>query len=207
VVAADAVVLACPAYAIAEAFERLDCILAGELARLTYSSCATVSLVYRAADIPSPLLGLGFFVPRGEGSPVLAASFASLKFPERARPGEVLIRCFLGGALHPGLADRASEELARLAGDQLRVLLGLVGEPRLARAESFRRAMPQYEVGFPQRACSLATRLAAHRGLVIAGSAVGAVGLPDCIRSGERAAEEAFAQALEASSEFVSARA
>ena len=207
VVAADAVVLACPAYAIAEALERLDRVLAGELGRLTYSSCATVNLSYRAADIPRGLPGLGFFVPRGEGSPVLAGSFASRKFPERALPGEALIRCFLGGALHPGLAERASEELARLAGDQLRRLLGIVGEPRRARTECFRRAMPQYEVGFPQRARFLATRLAAHRGVVLAGSAVGAVGLPDCIRSGERAAEQAFAQATEASPPSVSARA
>jgi oxygen-dependent protoporphyrinogen oxidase len=166
---------------------------------------ATVNLSYRAADIPRPLPGLGFFVPRGEGSPVLAASFASLKFPERARRGEVLIRCFLGGALHPGLAERATEEVARLAGDQLRRLLGIVGEPRLARTECFLRAMPQYEVGFAERARSLATRLAARRGLVVAGSAAGAVGLPDCIRSGERAAEEAFAQAAEASALSVSA--
>jgi protoporphyrinogen/coproporphyrinogen III oxidase len=40
VVIADAVVLACPAYAIAEAFARLDRDLARELGRLTYSSCA-----------------------------------------------------------------------------------------------------------------------------------------------------------------------
>ncbi len=87
VVAADAVVLACPAYAIADAFERLDHELAGELGRLTYSSCATVNLGYRAAEIRRPLPGLGFFVPRGEGLPVLGASFASLKFPERAPRG------------------------------------------------------------------------------------------------------------------------
>jgi hypothetical protein len=34
---------------------------------------------------------------------------------------------------------------------------------------------------------------------------VGAVGLPDCIRSGESAAEEAFAQAAEASALSLSA--
>jgi len=205
VVAADAVILACPAYAIADAFERLDHDLAGDLRRLTYSSCATVNLSYRAGEIRRPLPGLGFFVPRGEGLPVLGASFASVKFPERTPRGEILIRCFLGGALHPGLAERASEEIAQLAHGELRRLLDIVGEPRLARTECFLRAMPQYEVGFPSRARSMAARLADHRGLVVAGSAVGAVGLPDCIRSGESAAEEAFAQAAEASALSLSA--
>ena len=197
-VAADAVVFACPAYATARALERLDRDLASELGRLAYASCATVNLSYRAAEIRHPLPGLGFFVPRGEGSPVLGASFASLKFPERARPGEVLIRCFLGGALHPGLAERTADELARLAGDELRRLLGVTGEPRSARVERFLQAMPQYEVGFAERVRAMAARLAPHRGLAVAGSAVGAVGLPDCVRSGERAAEDVFARAAEA---------
>lgn len=205
VVAADAVVLACPAYAMAVAFERLDHDLARELRRLTYSSCATVNLCYRAAEIRRPLPGLGFFVPRGEGLPVLGASFASMKFPERTPRGEVLIRCFLGGALHPGLAERATDEIAQLAHAEIRRLLDIVGEPRLAHTECFLRAMPQYDVGFPARARSMAARLGAHRGLVVAGSAVGAVGLPDCIRSGESAAEEAFVQGAEASAPSVSA--
>jgi oxygen-dependent protoporphyrinogen oxidase len=197
-VSADAVVLACPAYAMGAALEGLDPVLAAEIARLAYASCATVNLSYRAADISRPLPGLGFFVPRGEGLPMLAASFASLKFPERAAPGEVLIRCFLGGALHPGLAEQPEDELARLADDQLRRLLGIVGEPRLARTMRFPSAMPQYEVGFPERARRTTTRLMDHRGLEVAGGAVGAVGLPDCIRSGERAAERAFARLAEA---------
>jgi oxygen-dependent protoporphyrinogen oxidase len=197
-VSADAVVLACPAYAIGAALEGLDPVLAAEVMHLAYASCATVNLSYRAADISRPLPGLGFFVPRGEGLPILAASFASVKFPERARPGEVQIRCFLGGALHPGLAEQPEDELARLADDQLRRLLGIVGEPRLARTMRFPRAMPQYDVGFAERARRIAMRLANHPGLEVAGGAVGAVGLPDCIRSGERAAERAFARLAEA---------
>ncbi len=198
-ITAEAVVLACPAYAIRVALEDLDRGLAAEIGRLGYASCATVNLSYRTADVPRPLPGLGFFVPRGEGLPMLAASFASLKFPKRTRPGEVLIRCFLGGALHPGLAELPEDELARLADDQLRRLIGIVGEPRFTRTMRFPRAMPQYEVGFPERARRIAARLADLPGLAVAGGAVGAVGLPDCIRSGERAAERVFARVAEAS--------
>jgi protoporphyrinogen/coproporphyrinogen III oxidase len=207
VVGAESVVLACPADEIADVLEPLDGELAAEVGRLAYCSCAIVNLAYHAADIRRPLPGFGFFVPRGEGLPLLAASFASLKFPERAREGEVWIRCFLGGALHPHLAERSEEELAELAHGELRRLLGVVSEPRLARTFRLPRAMPQYEVGFPEHARALTARLGAHRGLEIAGSAVGAVGLPDCIRSGERAAERAFAQVGEVSASALSARA
>jgi hypothetical protein len=44
-----------------------------------------------------------------------------------------------------------------------------------------------------------------HPGLEVAGGADGAVGLPDCIRSGERAAERALARAAEAPTMSLSA--
>jgi oxygen-dependent protoporphyrinogen oxidase len=193
---ADAVILACPAYASAAALGELDAALADELRCIRYASCSTVTLGYRSADVGKPLAGYGFFVPRSEGRDLLAASFASLKFPERAREGEVAVRCFLGGALRPALAERSEDALARLAHAELASLLGIAREPLFARTIRFSRAMPQYEVGFPARAESIARRTAAHRGLVLAGSALGAVGLPDCIRSGERAAEAAWSESF-----------
>ena len=193
---ADSVILASPAHALADALAPVDDALAGELARQEYASCATVSLAYRAQDIRRPLEGFGFFVPRGEGLDVLAASFSSLKFRGRSPAGEVLIRCFLGGALRPALAELSEEALARLAHEQLRRILDVQGEPRFAWTVRFPRSMPQYEVGFPRRAQSIAARLGAYPGLYLAGSALGAVGLPDCIRSGERAAESAFSAGL-----------
>ena len=188
----DAVVLACPAYASAPAIAELDIDLSREIGRQEYASCATVSLSYRKEEIRRVLPGFGFFVPRSEGLALLAASFTSLKFPGRWPAGEVLLRCFVGGALHPTLADLSEPELVRLAHDQLRPILDIHGEPRFTRVIRFPRSMPQYEVGFPQRARSITRRLAAHPGLFLAGSSVGAIGLPDCIRSGEQAAEAAF---------------
>jgi hypothetical protein len=58
--------------------------------------------------------------------------------------------------------------------------------------------LPQYQVGFPERAQSIARRAAAHSGLVLAGTALGAVGLPDCIRSGLQAAEAAWSHSVTA---------
>jgi oxygen-dependent protoporphyrinogen oxidase len=191
-IVADAVVLACPAYASAAALGDLDRALADELGCLSYASCATVSLGYRSGDVRKPPAGYGFFVPRGEGIDLLAASFTSLKFPKRARQGELAVRCFLGGALRPALAELSEDALGRLAHAELRPLFSIAREPLFARAIRFARAMPQYEVGYPERARSIGHRLSAHRGLVLAGSTLGAVGLPDCIRSGEQAAEAAW---------------
>ena len=188
---ADAVIFACPSWATAPLLAGVDAGLAAELDRLAYAPCATVNLVYRKSDVGRMPTSLGFFVPRTERRPLLAVSFVSAKFPDRAPDDHVLLRAFLGGALRPDVVEHDEDTLARLAHDELRSLLGLRGEPVLARTTRFPRAMPQYEVGFLSRLESIEARVADVPGLALAGGAVGAVGLPDCIASGERAAEDA----------------
>ena len=49
--------------------------------------------------------------------------------------------------------------------------------------------MPQYVLGTLERRAEIERRLAGHPGLALAGAAYGGVGIPDCIASGENAAE------------------
>ena len=72
------------------------------LADVTYASSATVTLAYRRADVPHPLDGFGFVVPRVERRALLACTFSSVKYPGRAPEGMALLRGFLGGALDGG---------------------------------------------------------------------------------------------------------
>jgi protoporphyrinogen/coproporphyrinogen III oxidase len=44
-------------------------------------------------------------------------------------------------------------------------------------------------VGHPERLARIDDALAAHQGLAVAGAAYAGVGIPDCIRSGELAAD------------------
>jgi oxygen-dependent protoporphyrinogen oxidase len=49
--------------------------------------------------------------------------------------------------------------------------------------------MPQYEVGHLDRVAAIEARLEALPGLTVAGAAYRGVGIADCVRSGEAAAE------------------
>jgi oxygen-dependent protoporphyrinogen oxidase len=186
----DAVVMACPAHAAARLIAHHDSQLAAELGALRYASCATASLVYDRGSLRAPLDGFGFFVPRIEQRRLLACSFVSVKFRDRAPSDRVLLRAFLGGVLHPEIADRDDAEIARIADSELRDILGIRGPALLSRTHRFPAAMPQYEVGWPRRLEAIRERVDAHDGLFLAGGSVGAFGLPDCISSGERAARE-----------------
>jgi oxygen-dependent protoporphyrinogen oxidase len=191
--AASAVVLAVPAEGAAHIVRAHDGPLADELGRLDYASCATVNVAYRRADVGTRLDGFGFFVPRAEGLPILACSYVSEKFERRAPSGSAVFRAFLGGATRPHAVDADDAELIRQTHGVLRRILSIAGDPILSRVHRFPRAMPQFPVGARSWLDAIQARAAVHPGLFLAGSIRGAFGLPDCIRSGEEAADGAAA--------------
>jgi oxygen-dependent protoporphyrinogen oxidase len=190
---ADAVIFAAPAFATADLVSRLDPPLADALRAIPYASTATVSLAYPLADIPRPLDGYGYLIPRAEGRPLLACTWTSTKFPQRAPAGYGLLRAFVGRAGQEQAVNAADDELLRLVRGELRRTLGVTAPPVLCRVFRWPQAMPQYTLGHLDRLAVIEERLAAHPGLFVAGSAYRGVGLPDCIASGEAAAEKAVA--------------
>jgi protoporphyrinogen/coproporphyrinogen III oxidase len=187
--AADAVVLALPAFAAAELTARAAPAFAAALARIRYVSAAVVTLGYRERDLPRPLDGFGFFVPRSEGRRIVASTFSSSKFAGRAPARHALLRVFLGGAGGEAVMDLDDAGLARVAREELAALLDLRAEPALTRVHRWERGYPQYDVG--HLATVAAAEALAPPGLLLAGSAYHGVGLPDCVRSGRAAARAA----------------
>jgi oxygen-dependent protoporphyrinogen oxidase len=185
----DALILALPAHAAARLLESHDSVLSAALAEIEYSSCIVVSFGFDRRQIAHPLDGFGVVVPRIEKRRIIAASFASRKFPGRAPDEAVLIRTFIGGALQPELVDLPDNELRRLALDELRELLGISGEPRVTDITRSPRSMPQYHVGHLERIAHTEQLSARHPTLALAGNAYHGVGIPQCIASGEAAAE------------------
>jgi oxygen-dependent protoporphyrinogen oxidase len=186
---AERVVLATEAHATARLARYLDPGLANLLAEIPYSSAATVSLGYRRADVPHPLDGFGFVVPRTEGKALLAGTFSSVKYPGRAPEGHVLIRCFLGGMLNAAMLNEDDAVLVTRARGELRQALGITAEPVLTRMSRWPASMPQYRVGHLTRVGAIERAVAALPGLALAGAAYKGVGIADCVRSGEAAAE------------------
>jgi oxygen-dependent protoporphyrinogen oxidase len=182
---ADAVCVALPASGAAALLKQLDPELAGRLAAIPYASAATINLAYRREDVPHPLDGFGFVVPAVEKRSLLGCTFSSVKFPGRAPESHALLRAFLGES------SVASSEAAVEAavGSDLRDLLGISAPPCFTVTRRHERAMPQYNVGHLDRIAEIEAAVARHPGLALAGSAYRGIGIPDCIHSGEQAAE------------------
>lgn len=186
---ADAVLVATEAHAAARLIDGFDPELALSLRSIPYASSSIVQVAYRRDQVAHPLDGFGAVVPTVEGRSILAVSFPSVKFPDRAPAGMVLMRVFLGGATQPELFDKDDAATLELATRELGELLGIRGEPLLAEVIRHPRAMPQYTMGHLERAAQVVDQASRHRGLVFAGNYLGGVGVPDCVRAGNRAAE------------------
>jgi oxygen-dependent protoporphyrinogen oxidase len=189
---ADRVILATEAHATARLARYLDPALATLLEEIPYASAATVSLGYRRADVPHALDGFGFVVPRSEGRALLAGTFSSVKYPGRAPEGHVLIRGFLGGMLNAAVLAEDDGALVARARAELGEALGIAAEPVLARLHRWPASMPQYHVGHLARVETIERLAAALPGLALAGGAYRGVGIADCVRGGEAAAEHAL---------------
>jgi oxygen-dependent protoporphyrinogen oxidase len=184
-----AVIVATPVPRAAKLLETIDADLACQLASIPYAGTSIVVLSYRRADIRHPLNGFGLVVPAVEGRRILAASFASNKFPGRAPDDEVLIRVFIGGACQPELAELPDDQLRAIAVDELAELLGISAEPRYSQIVRWPNAMPQYHLGHLDLVERIEARAATHPGLALCGNAYRGVGVPNCIQQAERAAE------------------
>ena len=190
---ADAVLVTTPAHRAAGLLAPLDGGLADELGASPPGSTITLSMAFRAADVPHPLDAYGYIIPRAEGKPVLACTWSSTKIPGRAPDGMVLLRLFLGRSDADAVFQQDEEALVAMARAELQTMLGITAWPLFHRLHRWHRAMPQYVLGHSERLTRIAQRLAVHPGLFLAGAAYRGVGIPDCILDGERAAEQAAA--------------
>jgi protoporphyrinogen/coproporphyrinogen III oxidase len=188
----EGVVIALPAHRTADLLTDIASELSSLLGSIEYASSAIVVTGHRERDVEHRLNASGLVIPAVERRQILSVSFASRKFGGRAPEGQAVFRTFVGGALQPELLKHTDDELVRIVRSELAELLGLRGEPTFVKVARHERSMPQYHVGHSDRVMRIKALMGRHHRLSLAGNAYEGVGVPDCIQSGEDAAERLF---------------
>jgi len=183
------IILATPAAASATMIVETDPKLANALSGISTASSAIVVLGVSREHLKTDFRGYGIIYPHVDDGQVIALSFSSNKFAGRCGDEEVLIRCFIGGALQSALVDFKDEELLKIAIAQLKQSVGFKGEPLFTDVFRWKQCMPQYHLGHLDRVKKIEQRVELHQGLEIAGNSYWGVGIPACIASGKSAAE------------------
>ena len=166
--------------------------LVRNLGEIEYASSAIVCTTHAIADFAHDMRTFGLVVPAVEKREILAVSFASRKFENRAPEGHILLRSFLGGAMQPEILERSDDDLIATTCRELSNIFGMQRKPAHTVVTRYNRAMPQYHLGHLDRVDRIETAASAAQGVFIAGNAYRGVGIPDCVSSGERSAAQAF---------------
>jgi oxygen-dependent protoporphyrinogen oxidase len=183
---ADAVVLSPPAFAASALLEDVAPVAAAELAGIPYASTGVVLLVYPEGTVDALPEATGFVVPTGR-APMTACTFLSRKWPRSEFGTRAVLRCFVGGVGAEEVVDAPDDDIVSAVSRYLSAVLALPERPAAARVVRWRRAMPQYEVGHAERVARI--RDALPLGIFVAGAGLDGVGIPDCVQSGDDAAQ------------------
>jgi oxygen-dependent protoporphyrinogen oxidase len=189
----DAVVLATPAFASGELLRSVAPLAATDLGSIEYVTTATVSVAFRRDQVKHPLRGFGLVVPRAENRGVMATTWSSSKFANRAPEGAVLVRSFLGRAGIEAAAQLDDGEMLKLVRSELADVLGISAEPVTSEIFRWPRGMPQYKVGHAALVDRIEATVAEAPGVELAGGAYHGIGIGDCMREGAAAAQRALA--------------
>ncbi|GAA0551613.1 protoporphyrinogen oxidase [Paractinoplanes ferrugineus] len=184
----DAVVLAVPAKPAARLLTGISAEAADAVSVLDYASVALAAFALPPGT-PLPELS-GFLVPPSEGTLVKAATFFTRKWPHLADAADpVIVRASLGRFGEQERLQLPDEELLARAIRELGELVGHeLPAPMATWVQRWGGGLPQYAPGHRDRVAFARQQLPA--GLALAGAAFDGVGIPACVASGERAAED-----------------
>jgi oxygen-dependent protoporphyrinogen oxidase len=152
----DAVVISTPSFVAADLISSRDEKLAKLLGEVNYPQVAVVIFGIKSENIKKELDGFGFLIPSREKRPILGTLFHSAVFPERSPDGHQLLMTFVGGVrAGKTLDEKTDEELKTMVREQLGEILGVSGEPDFVHIKRWKKAIPQYRVGYEKvtKAC------------------------------------------------------
>ncbi len=183
------VVLAIPAYAAAKILSPLDAKLAEQLAEIEYPPIAAVAMGFDRNQLGHSLDGFGCLIPSNEKVQTLGAIFSSSLFPGRAPDGKALLTCFIGGARNAAVRDMNDEALIQRVVKDLTPLLQLKDGPIFTKVTTWKRSIPQYELGYLSRLARIDACLQRFPGLHIRSNWRDGISVSDCVKNGKALAK------------------
>ncbi len=158
---------------------------------VTYASSVVLACIVAKSALRGRIDAFGLVCPTKENRQALAISYTSNKYSGRVPDDEILLRVFLGGSLRPEVVDLDDTRIEEIAHREMRDILGWDGSQlRWQSVIRWKNAMPQYTLGHVQRMEELQREIQSIGQLQLCGAAYQGVGIPQCVRSGRRAAKD-----------------
>ncbi|MGW2845654.1 protoporphyrinogen oxidase [Streptomyces sp. NPDC001274] len=207
-IAADGVVLAAPAWSASTLLAAESPAASAELAGVEYASMALVTMAFRRSDVAAtePLAGRsGFLVPPVDGRTIKASTFSTHKWNwvADAAPDLFVLRTSLGRYGEEEYLHREDHELVDVSLRDLAEATGLAARPVDTEVTRWIGGLPQYPVGHLARVARIREQVAKLPALRVCGAVYDGVGIPACVASAHRAADEIVTELAEGTAEEI----
>ncbi|MFE9374862.1 protoporphyrinogen oxidase [Streptomyces sp. NPDC006711] len=192
---ADGVILSIPAWSAATLLADASRAAAAELAEVEYASMALVTLAFRRADLAGLEERSGFLVPPVDGRTIKASTFSTHKWSWVKERGQDLfvLRTSIGRYGDERHLDWDDADLVDVSLGDLGDAVGLAAKPVATTVNRWIGGLPQYPVGHLAKVARIRAAVAELPGLRVCGAVYDGVGIPACVASARRAADEIIA--------------
>ena len=186
----DALIISTPGESAAKLIENLDANLSEQLKQIYYPPIAMVFFGVKKENLAQRLDGFGFLVPSLEKRNILGTIWNSAVFENRAPDGYHLLTTFVGGARNAEIFEKSDAKLLEIVRAELQSILGLRVKPDFTHIKRWRKAIPQYELGYEKVLQSIEDFEKSHRGIRFCSNFYKGISVGDCVKNAYRTAAE-----------------
>ena len=186
----DALIISTPAEAAAKLIENTDANLSERLKNIYYPPIAMVFFGLKKESIGKNLDGFGFLIPSSERRKILGTIWNSAVFENRAPDGYHLLTSFVGGARNAELFEKSDEELFEIVCGELKDILGLRLKPNFTHLKRWRKAIPQYELGYEKTQCAIENFENENKGIFFCSNFYKGISVGDSVKNAYKTADE-----------------
>lgn len=186
----DSLIISAPAEAAAKLIADLNGNLGEKLGKIYYPPIAMIYFGVKTETLAQKLDGFGFLIPSAQRRKILGTIWNSAVFENRAPLGYDLLTTFIGGARNPKLFEKSDEELFKISMQELRDILGLREKPVFAHIKRWRKAIPQYEIGYEKIENAIAEFERKNAGIYFCSNFYKGISVGDCVKNAYALAEK-----------------
>jgi oxygen-dependent protoporphyrinogen oxidase len=141
-------------------------------------------------SLEKDLDGFGFLVPSGERRLILGTIWNSAVFENRAPDGYHLLTTFVGGARNAELFEKLDEELFEIVFGELKSILGLREKPAFMHIKRWRKAIPQYLLGYERIENGIEEFERKNKGIHFCSNFYKGISVGDCVKNAYKTADK-----------------
>jgi oxygen-dependent protoporphyrinogen oxidase len=186
----DALLISTPAESAAQIVENLDANLSAQLKQIYHPPIAMVFFGVKKESLEKDLDGFGFLVPSGERRLILGTIWNSAVFENRAPDGYHLLTTFVGGARNAELFEKLDEELFEIVFGELKSILGLREKPAFMHIKRWRKAIPQYLLGYERIENGIEEFERKNKGIHFCSNFYKGISVGDCVKNAYKTADK-----------------